>query len=294
MQPVLLAEIETPKKFKLNGVWYGPKKAKRVVILVHGLGGNMLNSVASLFASVLTNTETAVLSFNNRGHGLVSKAYKSAPKTKKGYVRITAGSVHEVFEDCVDDIDGAVQYARAHGAKEVYLAGHSTGCQKSVYWAFKRKSSGVKGIILLAPISYYAGMRMEAGDKAINKALAVARKLVAEKKDHHLLPTNVWSAMIDAQRFVSLYSKEGNEEIFPYWDDKRIPKALRSVKVPILAVLAEDDEYADRPASEMQEWFIRQIYTGEVVVIPKVAHSFHGGEKAAAKQIAAFMKERYN
>ena len=55
-----------------------------------------------------------------------------------------------------------------------------------------------------------------------------------------------------------------------------------------------DDEYADRPADQMHKWFINQLYTGEVVVIPGVAHSFHGGEKHAAKYIAAFMKERYN
>ncbi len=294
MQPVHIAEIDTPKKFKLNGVWYGPKKAKRVVILVHGLGGNMLNSVASQFAAVLTNNETAVLSFNNRGHGLVSKAYKSAPKTKKGYTRITAGSVHEVFEDCVDDIDGAVRFARAHGGKEIYLAGHSTGCQKSIYWAAKRKSAGVKGIILLAPISDYAGMRKDVGDSAINKALAVAQKLVAAKKKHHLLPTHVWPSMIDAQRFISLYSKKGNEELFPYWSETQVPKALRSVKVPLLVVLAEHDEYADRSAEEMHDWFLEQIDTGEVVIIPAVGHSFHTGEKRAAAYIAAFMKERYN
>ncbi len=294
MQPVHLASIETPKKFVLNGIWYGPKKAKRVVILVHGLGGNMLNSFASQFASVLTNADTAVLSFNNRGHGLVSKAYKSSPKSKKGYVRITAGAVHEIFEDCVDDIDGAVRYARAHGGKEVYLAGHSTGCQKSIFWASKRKSAGVKGIILLAPISDYAGMRKAVGDKAINKALSAATKLVQAKKPHNLLPPSVWPEMTDAQRFISLYSTKGNEEIFPYWDEARSPKALRSVQVPILTVLAENDEYADRPAADMQAWFIEHLYTGEVVIIPSVAHSFHGGEKQTAKAIGAFLNERYN
>ncbi|MBP9757528.1 MAG: alpha/beta fold hydrolase [Candidatus Pacebacteria bacterium] len=294
MQAVHLADIVTPKKLMLNGVWYGPKKARRVVILVHGLGGNMLNSFASSMAAVLTNSDTAVLSFNNRGHGLVSKAYKEAPKSTKGYERITAGSVHEVFEDCVDDIDGAVKYARAHGAKEVYLAGHSTGCQKSVYWAYKRKSAGVKGIILLAPISDYAGMRMEVGDKAITRALSVAQKFVKAKKKHQLLPANVWHSMIDAQRFISLYSRKGNEEIFPYWDEKRIPKALRAVRVPVLVLLAENDEYADRKAEELHDWFIREIYSGEVAIIPKVAHSFYTGEKMAASRIAAFMKERYN
>ncbi len=294
MQPVHLAQILTPKLVKLNGVWYGPKKAKRVVILVHGLGGNMLNAVASEFAAVLTNEETAVLSFNNRGHGLISKMYKAAPKTKKGYTTFTAGSVHEVFEDCVDDIDGAVQFARKHGAKEIFLAGHSTGCQKSVYWAHKRKSAGVNGIILLAPISDYAGMKKEVGDTAINKALAAAQKLVAAKKKHNLLPDHMWPSMIDAQRFISLYSKRGNEEIFPYWSESTKPNTLRGIRVPILVVLAEHDEYADRSAAALHDWFIEHIYTGEVVVIPDVVHSFHGGETRAAGLIAAFMKERYN
>lgn len=294
MQPVHLADIITPKRFRLNGIWFGPKKAKRVVILVHGLGGNMLNSFASNMARVLIDADTAVLSFNNRGHGLISKVYRDSPKTQKGYISVTAGSVHEVFEDCLDDIDGAVQYARKHGAKEVFLAGHSTGCQKSIYWAYKRRSVGVKGIILLAPISDYAGMRMEVGDKAIAKALAVCRKLIKEKKKHQLLPTNAWPTLIDAQRFVSLYSQKGNEEIFPYWSETKKPRALRAVQVPILVVLAENDEYADRPAPVLHDWFIEQIYTGEVVIIPEVAHSFHTGEKRAAGLIAAFMKERYN
>lgn len=294
MQPVHLVEIDTPKKFRLNGVWYGPKKAKRVIILVHGIGGNMLNAVSTSCAAVLTNTETAVLSFNNRGHGMVSRAYKDAPKTKKGYVRITAGSVHEVFEDCVDDIDGAVQFARAHGGKEIYLVGHSTGCQKSMYWASKRKSAGVKGIILLGPISDYSSMRMAVGDKMIRRGLAAAQKLIKAKKPHHLLPADLWPNMIDAQRFISLYSGKSNEEIFPYWDDARTPKALQSVHVPVLVVLAEKDEYADRTPDDLRAWFLKHVYTGETVIIPAVGHSFRGGEKMMAGKIAAFMKERYN
>lgn len=294
MKAVHLCEIDTPKGFRLDGIWFGPKRAKRVIILIHGLGGNMLNSVAHSFAEVLVSRDTAVLSFNNRGYGIISKIYKAAPKTKKGYTRIVAGSAHEKFEDCTDDIDGAVRYAKKHGAKEVYVAGHSTGCQKSIYWASKGNTAGVSGIILLAPVSDYAGMRKEVSAKRIVHATEIAKKMIKAKRGHDLMPSAVWSELVDAQRYVSLYSKKGNEEIFTYWDPLRTPKHLRSVKLPILAVLAGKDEYWDRPVGEIADWFLKHLYSGEVAVIPGVAHSFHGGQKIAARAIDGFMKERYN
>jgi pimeloyl-ACP methyl ester carboxylesterase len=294
MKAVHLCEIDTPKGFRLDGIWFGPKRAKRVIILIHGLGGNMLNSVAHSFTDALVDANTAVLSFNNRGYGIVSKIYKSAPKTKKGYTRIIAGAAHEKFEECVDDIDGAVRYVKKHVGKEVYLAGHSTGCQKSIYWASRDRAAGVSGIILLAPVSDYAGMSREVSEKKIARATEIAKKMVKTKRGHELMSPAVWPEMVDAQRFVSLYSKKGNEEIFTYWDPAHAPKLLRSVRLPVLAVLAEKDEYWDRPVGEIADWFLEHLFAGEVAVIPEVAHSFHGGQKMVARAIGVFMKERYN
>lgn len=293
MQTVQLSEIHTPKKFILNGIWFGPKRAKRVLIHVHGLGGNMLNSVGRALADIMTDSQTAVLSFNNRGNGIISKVYKDAPKSKKGYDRIVAGSAHEVFADCVDDIEGAVRYARSHGAKEVYLVGHSTGCQKSLYWASK-KGKGVDGIVLLAPVADYPAMKNAVGTKALSRASTTAKKLIAQKKKHQLLPPSIWPELIDAQRFLSLYSGASYEEIIPYWNPKRNPKALRSIQIPILAVIAGNDEYHDRPAAEIAGWFLEHIFTGEATVIPDAPHSFHGKFDEVHDAIDSFMKERYN
>jgi pimeloyl-ACP methyl ester carboxylesterase len=293
MQTVQLAEIHTPKKFILNGIWYGPKRAQCVFIYVHGLGGNMLNSVARSLAPELTDQNCAYLSFNNRGYGTVSKAYKNKPKTKKGYESVLAGAAHEVFEECVDDIEGAVQYARAHGAKQVFLIGHSTGCQKSIYWAHK-KGKGVDGIVLLAPVSDYPAMKKIAGAPALKRAGSAAQKLVAKKKKHALLPLSIWPELVDAQRFLSLYSGKGNEEIFTYWAPEQKPKTLRSIEIPILAIVAENDEYNDRPAGEIAAWLLEHLYTGEVMVVPKALHSFHGTFNVIGAAIDRFMKERYN
>src|SRR3989344_888590 len=155
-----LVEIVTPKKVVLNGLWFGPTKPRRVIVWVHGLGSSMFSKLE--IVDELVDKKTAVLMFNNRGHDKVA----SVRKTNGAYVK--AGAVHEVFTDCVDDIQGAIHFAKRRGAKNVWLAGHSTGCQKAVYWASK-KGRGVRGVIILGPMSDYSAELMAQGKTAIHE-----------------------------------------------------------------------------------------------------------------------------
>lgn len=284
MRPCFHVEIETPKKVLLNGLWFGPPKAKTVYIWVHGLSSTIFSKLD--IVDELRSKDTAVLTFNNRGHDQVATVSTTSGK------RIRGGSAHEKFTDSVDDIEGAIRMVRKNGAQRVFLVGHSTGCQKSVYWGMK-KGKGVKGIILLAPISDYAATVMLDGKPAIKRAMSVARRLIRAKRQHELLPENVWSQSLlaDAQRFVSLYGGSGPEEIFTYWDPERRPKALQNLRLPVLALLAERDEYADRPAAEMAGWFLKHIYEGEVDIVPATGHAFKGAEAHVARAINRWASE---
>jgi pimeloyl-ACP methyl ester carboxylesterase len=283
MRAAHIVEIQTPKGCFLNGIWLGPKKTKTVYIWIHGLSSTVFSKHD--IAARMVDKDTAVLFFNNRGHDQVAKI-----STVKG-TRIRGGSAHEKFVDCLDDIDGAITCAKRNGAKKIFLVGHSTGCQKSVYWASKRKK-GVSGIVLLAPISDYAATVMLDGKAKIQKAMKIAKAFIKKGNKHQLLPESVWShsLLADAQRFVSLYSGKGPEEIFTYWTPQSRALVLEKVRVPILAVLAESDEYADRPASQMQEWFLKHIYEGEVTVLSGATHSFRSNEKDVARLISAFSR----
>lgn len=285
MRPAHVVQIVTPRKVVLNGLWLGPKKAKTVVVWVHGLGSSMFSKL--FIADYLVDTTTAVLVFNNRGSAKVA----GVPRAKGAYLK--GGAAHEVFNDCVDDIEGALRFARSVRPKAIYLAEHSTGCQKSIYWASK-KGRGVKGVIILAPMSDYSSERMAQGRAKLRRTERVARTFIKRNKQHDLLPENVWGWpwIADAQRFISLYSGDSVEEVFTYWDPKRTPKTLSSVHLPILVLLAEKDEYGDRPAKKIGDWFAEHLKIGdEVIVVPRVKHSFKGGERAVARAIHAFMKE---
>ena len=159
MRPCHAVAIQTPKKVVLDGLWLGEKKAKAVIILIHGLGSSLWKRLP--LAEKLVGKGIAVLAFNNRGHDRISRIVRAGEK-KMGKSQ-WGGGASEVFTDCVDDIEGAIRFARKQGAKRIFLAGHSTGCQKAVYWAYKnkglpagRQGRGVKGLILLASLSDYS------------------------------------------------------------------------------------------------------------------------------------------
>jgi alpha-beta hydrolase superfamily lysophospholipase len=222
-----------------------------------------------------------VLTFSNRGHDIVTNVKQKVGLERKYH---QAGMAHEVFTDCVDDIEGALRFARTQGAKKIYLTGHSTGCQKSIYYAFKKKDPKVAGIILLAPLSDYAGDRKK---PQLRKAVAHAKRMVKAGKADELLPPGMWWHYADAQRLLSLYTPDSVEEVFSYSQPDKKPKIYSSVTLPVLALFAGDDEYSERSPAKLVEWFTEHSRSKDfkAVVIPKVGHSFREGEPATASAI---------
>lgn len=283
MRPCFHTEIPTPKGVLLNGLWFGPKKPRRLVIWVHGLGSSAFTKLD--IVDRLIDAHTAVLTFNNRGHEKISRL-----RTARASKSRRSGAAHEVFTDCIDDIEGAINFAK-RTARHIYLAGHSSGCQKSAYWAAKR-GRGVRGIVLLAPVSDYSAESMAQGTRTLEKAERVARRFVRDGRKHELLPESIWKWpwIADAQRFISLYSGKSAEEIFTYWDEKRNPAILKKIRKPILVLLAEKDEYAKGLTPRMADWFRRSIRAKHhVAVIQGAPHSFRGSEKLVAREIRKFI-----
>lgn len=285
MFPAHVVTIETPTKVLLNGLWFGPEKAKSAIIWVHGLNSSAFSKAH--IAHELSGADTAVLTFNNRGHDKVTRIVR-------GEKKILAGGAHEVFTECVDDIQGAVDFAKKRGAKEIFLAGHSTGSQKIAYYASKKPDRAVRGLILMVPLSDYAGMKKEMSPAVLARAEKAARQFVRAKKPHELLPRAVWPLVDDAQRFLSLYTPDSIEQsIFSYFDAKRTPKIFRSLKLPMLAIFAGADEYADRPAHDIVSWFTREARGSlRAVIIPDASHGFQGKEQIVARNIANWIARR--
>lgn len=284
MRRCFAIELETPKKYRLRGLWFGSLQAKTVFIFLHGLSGSAF-SMGDMLDRLVT-PKSAVLSFNNRGFEWVSTLRRGKSKRSNG------GAAHEIFTDCVDDIDGAIRFAKRQGAKKIYLVGHSTGCQKSIYWASKRNGGrGVAGILLFGPISDYEAEVHRKGKSAMEKAIRAAKSLVARGKKHDFLQSGTWYEHLDAQRFLSLYEPQSAENIFPYGRPTQKPRALEAVKAPVLAIWADKDEYSDRESTEVKKWFEKHVRSRHrFLIVPGVGHGFKGAEKKVAGEIQRFIQ----
>lgn len=267
--------IKSPKKYLLEALWLGPKKAKTVYIFIHGLGGNLF-SLLDLTKS-LTGEDRAVLVFNNRGHGTMNRIRRENKKLIKGYKSYTMGFSHEIFTDCVDDIEAAVNYVKTNLAKNIFLIGHSTGCQKSIYYLSKRPKTIVKGAVLLAPMSDYADMFSSMSLKKYNQLIARAKLMLKQGRQHELMPSKLWPIPTDAQRFLSLFSVDSEEEIFSY-ASKKEAKTLNKVNKKLLIILADRDEYRDRSIKKIATWFDENLINKDyqLKIITQAHHNFRG------------------
>ncbi len=286
-------KLQTSGGFLLDALWCGPLHPKTVFIFIHGLGSNVFSHHEVLLP--LVNEETSVLFFSNRGHDTVTTVKKIDRRKKRGYRSFPAGKAHEVFTDCVDDIAAAVEAAKEKGAQKIILVGHSTGCQKSIYYLAHLRKHGVAGVVLLAPLSDYADFIRHTNPSEYQKTVRMAQRFISEGKPHQLLfdemlPKSV-SGPIDAQRFLSLYTPNSLEELFCYVQKGKIPTDLQKVKIPLLVLLAQNDEYRDRSMKQIVQWFERYQRSKKfsVEIISGASHSFWGKEKEVISVIHSFL-----
>jgi len=111
--------------------------------------------------------------------------------------------------------------------------------------------------------------------KIYNRAVSFAQKMIKKGEGHNLLPDNIWPKTIDAQRLISLFTPDSVEEIFSYATNKN-PKLLKSVKLPKLIILAENDEYREREISRIATWFKENLAENNTIikVIKNANHRF--------------------
>lgn len=284
MTPCFITHFTTPTGVNLSGLWFGEKEAETVYIIVHGLGSSMFSN-HELFLP-LVSRNNSVFFFNNRGHDTITRIKKIDNRRKKGYRSILAGKAHEVFTDCADDIAGAITEVERIKPKKIILLGHSTGCQKIVYYLAKKRDKRVSQIILLSPMSDYAGIKHSISSENLKDLQKIAQTLVQSGNLHTLLPQTIWPAVDDAQRFLSLATSTSPEELFPYSHSERKPTELQKITIPILVILAEKDEFRDRSVKKIAAWFDRTIKAPhKVIIISNANHSFSGYEKEVTETI---------
>ena len=243
------------------------KGAGPLVVFVHGMGSNFYRSgLKKAFLAGGAARGEGVLSFDNRGAG--------------------RGTEGERFRECLDDIDGALRWARRRGYREAVLVGHSTGCQKITYWQAMRGGRGgrdraaVRGLVLLAPADDNAILRRDLG-RAFAGRVAWAKRQVAEGRREAQVPGLY--ERFEAARFLSV-ADERNPEANVFRYAGRLEK-FRKVKIPVLAVFGSEEEFAAIPPSEMLGILAEKTKSARFLgwEVEGAGHGFHGFEEDVAE-----------
>jgi pimeloyl-ACP methyl ester carboxylesterase len=279
---VSLVRIETRDGVALDGIVAEPRRrGQTALIWVHGLG-SVFSSGQPLTRELSTRLNAAGIAYfklNTRGHDVVARRGKGL-----------AGAAFERFGESVQDIWAMAAFAGKRGYRRVILAGHSTGANKVLYYAARARDRRVTGLILLGPISDVAGEMKRVGERELRRRVAAAERMAT--KDPEALVPRAWG-FFSARRYLSLYRPGGAEDVFPYYRPNARWTALRSVRLPIAAIVGSRDEYLDRPAPELIEVFRRNAararsFTGAVV--PGALHGFQERERELADLIVDWIR----
>ncbi len=256
-----------------------------IAIFVHGMGGSFAKDGFLFGAGKLLERGISFFAFNNRGAEIV-KSFKNT----RGDKYYTFGTAFEKFEDSARDIKGAINYLESLGYQKFHLIGHSTGCQKILYYAWKRKDKRVKSLIFLSPSDDYPIWEEYLGDE-LEKAVEIAQNMEDRGYGNtlHYFIYRRTGAIWSASRFLSFADRERNEaRMFNY--DSSLP-ILGKVKSPMLFFFGT---YDDTLYHEF-EWYEEKIKNArkfgktEIVKVPRGDHSFHGKEEEVFERIAEFI-----
>ena len=272
-----LVRIETRDGVSLDGVMAEPVRRRATALVwVHGLG-SVFSSGQPLIRELTARLPAAGIGyfkFNTRGHDVVS-----------GRGAHLAGAAFERFGRSVEDLRAVIAFARRRGFRRVILAGHSTGANKVLHYVARVRDRRVAALALLGPVSDIAGEAKRIGARELHRRVAMAERLA--RRDPRALVPRAWGFW-SARRYVSLFKPGEDEDVFQYYRANARWTALRSVRVPIAAIIGGRDEYLDRPPHALIDAFRQNAsrarsFTGKIV--PGAAHSFVGHERELADLI---------
>ncbi len=272
-----LIKFTASDKMKLDGILIGRNK-KTCVIYLHGMNGNFYKSNIPLELS--KSNKFSVFSINTRGHDVISTI-----KTKNNKKSVLAGTGAEVFTNAKYDIEGAIKTIASLGFDRIFLAGHSTGCQKITYYASIKKDKRISGIILFAPADDLSITKKE-GSRFENRILK-ARNLI--KHNEGDTPMKEFG-FFTPKRFLSAYYFKSIEANIFYYNGQL--KLFSSIKLPILAIFGSKEEYRDRKVSKYLSILENKSQSKyfSSVIIKNAMHSFYNHEFELRKNVEKWLE----
>lgn len=212
-----LHTFKTVDNERLYGLLFTPPDGKSDLglIMVHGVAMNFYLPPLFIFGQELASRGYPCFVINTRGHDWISR---SGNLTKFG------GSAYEMIEDCLFDLDGALDFLAGHRYRRFVLVGHSLGAIKSIIYQGSRRRSEVAGVVSCsAPKQFYS--ERVARQPQYRKLIEQAEMMVAEGRGEELMSIAVGATtgIFTARTHLNKYGKDDRNDCRPHANNLGCP-----------------------------------------------------------------------
>lgn len=275
-----------------NGLMSEPSSPRGIIIHIHGMAGSVvLNSYYQPMHERYSKDGWAFLVGEHRGTGTVTQF-----NSDKGGV--TIGNAYEIFEECVHDIQGWVNYAKKLGYKKIWLQSHSLGPSKVAYYMSTLTESNIEGLIWISPSDMVGLVHDEVGIKDHNLLFPEAQKFMSENKPRQLLSNFLWGDnMMSAQTYLSFFNEGAKDAIFNYGNQELGWGVVNSINVPVLAITGSKD---DGVVAVMDPYKAMNLLESQLINSPRkktivydgAEHDFNGFENRIVDDVLEFINAK--
>jgi len=301
-----LIQFESTDGLELPGLFFEPKnKTHRVAINLHGNGSSSVFysfERADGLARHLNEKGIAFFTFNNRGAHYIKKLKINQDGQKE---EIKIGTTFELIKDCIQDIDGAIEFLEKLGYKEFYLIGHSTGTNKiCVYHFYKPRNNVSKYVLIGGGDDTGLYHDMVGGTAKFRKYLKQAKSQIEKGNGRKLIPKYIADYLLSYQSFYDTCNPDGDYNVFPFNEyinklklsKKPLFREFKTISKPTLVVYGEHDEYCYGQVERVVDILKKQAPDKDLFefrIIRGADHGFDGFEEELSQLVADWLSYRH-
>jgi len=272
-----------------RGLLSAAENPQGIIIHIHGMSGTPIQETYyELMHGRYPMNGWSFLAVEHRGTDSI-KQFDSDHGT------INIGNTYEIFEDCIHDIQGWVNFAKNLGYKEIWLQAHSLGPSKVAYYINQVHPQEVKGVVFLSPSDMIGLVHDPIGIKDHERLLPEALRLVKEGKPKQLLSNTLWEeVMLSAQSYLSFFGENAKDDIFKYSKANDKWDVVESLNIPVLAITGTNDDgiIPVINAFEAMNLLGKKLQKApryKTLVLEGAEHSFRGYEEYIVNTVLDFI-----
>lgn len=275
----------TEDGLKLPMVHFNSAKKDICVICIHGMCQTIVNNYfAVIWGQMLSSNDIGFIYEHNRGHSIENDILMKDGSFKR------YGCMYEIFEDCIYDIDLAISKAKELGYKRIILLGHSYGCNKVVYYYYKKHPDIIGIILASAPDMLGLHFSVQEDYKDL---LIEAKENIDNGKPEKFLHKMIEDYMyISSQTYYNWYNKNSNLNNLPVMSNPEKWEQFEKIDVPVFT-FSGSDELECYLHLDLLKSKAKGCKDFEYKIINSANHFYDSKENEIGNLILSWIKNRY-